>query len=261
MPGRPASPDIADVSGGAKKSRRLAVGGLAVQLTGLSIAVYGVDARVVGSGPWYAFIVLGLAVVWAGGRFIHPAGVHRDKNRAPLAGSHRIFVTGLLAVAAALILLGLACLVFLGLYRMLPPGTMVQSLTGQGTTDAQSVADNLGTAGLVLVVLGAIIFRTSRRLGSIQARRLMLRDPRPPVLYLRAFGDDRLRLWTATFGRPSLIERFTLRRFDTFEEVLVRHLSRYGPVIAVNPPGTRLAPLGAARGPSIRPTGNPSWPT
>ena len=75
----------------------------------------------------------------------------------------------------------------------------------------------------------------------------MLRDPRPPVLYLRSFGDDRLKLWTATFGRPSLIERFTLRRFDTFEEVLVRYLSGYGPVIAVNPPGTRLAPLGAAR--------------
>lgn len=75
----------------------------------------------------------------------------------------------------------------------------------------------------------------------------MLRDPRPPVLYLRSFGDDRLKLWTATFGRPSLIERFTLRRFDTFEEVLVRYLSGYGPVIAVNPPGTKLAPLGAAR--------------
>ena len=63
------------------------------------------------------------------------------------------------------------------------------------------------------------------------------------MLYLRSFGNDRLKLWTAAFGRPSLIERFTLRRFDTFEEVLVRYLSGYGPVIAVNPPGTRLAPL------------------
>jgi hypothetical protein len=164
-----------------------------------------------------------------------------------MAGSHRIFVTGLLAVAATLILLGLVCLVFLGFYQMQPSGTTVPSLTGQDSTDAQSVATDLEAAGIVLVVLGAIIFRTARRLGSIQARRLMLRDPRPPVLYLRAFGDDRLKLWTATFGRPSLIERFTLRRFDTFEEVLVRHLSRYGPVIAVNPPRTRLAPLGAAR--------------
>jgi hypothetical protein len=95
--------------------------------------------------------------------------------------------------------------------------------------------------------LGAVILRVARRLGSVEARRLMLRDPRPPVLYLRSSGDDRLRLWTATFGRPSLIERFTPHRFDRFEEVLVRYLSRYGPVIAVNPPGTRLAPLGAAR--------------
>ena len=75
----------------------------------------------------------------------------------------------------------------------------------------------------------------------------MLRDPRPPVLYLRSFGNDRLKLGTAASGRPSLIERLTLRRFDTFEEVLVRYLSGYGPVIAVNPPGIRLAPLGAAR--------------
>ena len=95
--------------------------------------------------------------------------------------------------------------------------------------------------------MGAIIYRYTRRLGSIDARRLLERDSRPPVLYLRAFGDDRLRLWTATLGRSSLIERFTLRRFDRFEEVLVRRLSQYGPVIAVNPPGTKLAPLGAAR--------------
>ena len=67
------------------------------------------------------------------------------------------------------------------------------------------------------------------------------------MLYLRSSGNDRLKLGTAAFGRSSLIERFTLRRFDTFEEVLVRYLSGYGPVIAVNPPGTRLAPLGDAR--------------
>src|SRR4029077_18038660 len=75
----------------------------------------------------------------------------------------------------------------------------------------------------------------------------MRRAPGPPVLSLRSFPDDRLRLRTATLGRPSLVERFTPRRFDRFEEVLIRHLSRYGPVSAVTPPGTRLAPLGAAR--------------
>ena len=246
-PVRPASPDVRDVSSGAKKEQEARRRRLAVQLTGLSLAFFGADALMVRLGYWYAFVVLGLAVVWAGGRFIHPAGVRRDKNRALTAGSHRIFVTGLLTVVAALILLGLACLVFLGFYQMLPPGTPMQIVPGQAPTDAQSVATDLEMAGLILVVLSAIIFRTAHRLGSVQARRLLLRDPRPPVLYLRAFGDDRLKLWTATFGRPLLIERFTLRRFDTFEEVLVRHLSRHGPVVAVNPPGTRLAPLGAAR--------------
>src|SRR6202012_4957797 len=74
-------------------------------------------------------------------------------------------------------------------------------------------------AGLGLLVLGAVIFLVARRLRAADARRLMLRDPRPPVLYLRSFT----------------------------EEGLVRHLSRYGPVVAVNPPGTRLAPVRAAR--------------
>jgi hypothetical protein len=129
----------------------------------------------------------------------------------------------------------------------LPQGDTVTLVPGQAPTPVQNVSSNLEVAALVLVAVGAVIFRAAGRLGAIHARQLMRRDPRPLVLYLRAFGDDRLKLWTATFGRPSLIERFTLRRFDTFEQVLVRHLSRYGPVIAVNPPKTRLAPLGAAR--------------
>ena len=44
--------------------------------------------------------------------------------------------------------------------RCSSPAT-VPSLTGQGRTDAQSVATDLELAGLVLVVLGAIIFRTA----------------------------------------------------------------------------------------------------
>jgi hypothetical protein len=67
------------------------------------------------------------------------------------------------------------------------------------------------------------------------------------ILLLRSFGDDRLRLRTAALGRQSLVERLSPNRFDSFEEVLVRNLNRSGPVIAINPPGTALAPLGAAR--------------
>jgi len=260
----PASHDTVDgavdVSAAARRSRRTAVGRLAVQLAGLSLVAYSADVFQVRF--WYAYLGAGLAVVWAGGRFIRPAGAARGGNRALMAGSHRILVPVMLIVASAMILSGLAAIESSGLYRLQPPGATVQGLpglglpgsglpgsdlSGHGTITVQNLATALEGTGLALLVLGAVIFRVARRLGSADARRLMLRDPRPPVLYLRSFTDDRLRLWTAMLGRPSLVERFTLRRFDRFEEVLVRYLSRYGPVIALNPPGTRLAPLGAAR--------------
>jgi hypothetical protein len=256
----PARDGAVDVSAAARHTFTIAVGRLAVQLVGLGLVAYAADVFEVRF--WYAYLAAGLAVVWAGGRFIRPAAAGRGRNGAIMAGSHRILVTVMLIVASAMILFGLAAIVSFGLYQTQPPGATVQSLPGwdlsgwglsgwglpgSGTITVQNLATGLEGTGLGLLVLGAVIFRVARRLGSVDARRLMLRDPRPPVLYLRSFGDDRLRLWTATLGRPSLVERFTLRRFDRFEEVLVRYLSRYGPVIAVNPPGTRLAPLGAAR--------------
>ena len=242
-----------DVSAAAWRSRRVAIGRLAVQLAGLGLVAYAADVFQVRF--WYAYLAAGLVVVWAGGRFIRPAGAGRGANRAIMAGSHRVLVTVMLVVASAMILLGLAAIVAFGLYQIQPPGATVQDLpdlpglglSGLGTTTVQDLATGLAGAGLGLLVLGAVIFLVARRLRAADARRLMLRDPRPPVLYLRSFTDDRLRLWTAWLGRSSLVERFTPRRFDRFEEVLVRHLSRYGPVIAVNPPGTRLAPLRAAR--------------
>jgi hypothetical protein len=237
-----------DVSAAAWRSRRVAIGRLAVQLAGLGLVAYAADVFQVRF--WYAYLAAGLVVVWAGGRFIRPAR----------AASHRILVTVMLVVASAMILFGLAAIVAFGLYQIQPPGATVQDLpglaglglpgpglSGLGTTTVQDLATVLAGAGLGLLILGAVIFLVARRLDTADARRLMRRDPRPPVLYLRSFTDDRLRLRTATLGRPSLVERFTPRRFDRFEEVLIRHLSRYGPVIAVNPPGTKLAPLGAAR--------------
>jgi hypothetical protein len=238
----PADDGAVDVSAAAKRNRRIAVGRLAVQLAGLGLVAYAADVFQVRF--WYAYLVAGLAVVWAGGRFIRPGGADLGRNRAE---AHRMLVSVMLVVASAMILFGLAALVSCGVYRTQPPGAAVQSLSGEGTITVQNLATVLELSGLGLLVLGAIIFGFARRLSSADARRLMLRDPRPPVLYLRSFGDDRLRLWAATLGRPSLVERFTLRRSDRFEEVLVRYLSRYGPVLAVNPPGTRLAPLGAAR--------------
>src|SRR6185437_10443552 len=118
-------------------------------------------------------------VVWAGGRFIRPAGA----GRAVMAGSHRVLVTVMLVVASAMILFGLAATVAFGLYRIQRPGATVQDLpalpglglSGLGTTAMRDLATGLAGAGLGLLVLGAVIFLVARRLRSADARRLMLR--------------------------------------------------------------------------------------
>jgi hypothetical protein len=68
-----------------------------------------------------------------------------------------------------------------------------------------------------------------------------------PVLYLRNFTDDDIQMPTSRLSRNSLVERIAVYRLERFEEVIVRHLSDAGPVIAVNPPGMEKTPIGAAR--------------
>jgi hypothetical protein len=226
---------VRDVSSAAENNKSKAFGRLVVQLFGLTIAAWGADPFLM--TYWYVYLILGLTIVWAGGRFIDPRGTGRGRNRAIPAGSRKIRVGFALSVASAMILLGVLSLISYSL-------NITQS---SGAAYDQNLQLVLLSIGVAFVALGAIGFRFARRLGSIEARRLMLRDTRPPVLYLRSFGDDGLKLWTSTLGRSSLIERLSLGRPDAFEEVLVRYLSVLGPVIAVNPPGTKLAPLGAAR--------------
>jgi len=227
---------VRDVSSAAESDKSTAFARLIVQLTGLACAAFGADPFLL--AYWYVYLTLGLTAVWAGGRFIHPRATGGGRNRAILAGSRRMWAAFTLSAASVMILLGLLFLFSWGLYvEQSPPGA-------ESAQNSQLVLLFIGVA---FVVVGAIGFRFARRLGSTEARRMMLRDPRPPVLYLRSFGDDGLKLWTATLGRPSLIERLSPFWFDAFEEVLVRYLSVLGPVIAVNPPSTKLAPLGAAR--------------
>jgi hypothetical protein len=101
--------------------------------------------------------------------------------------------------------------------------------------------------GIGAMAIGSGLYHFAQRLAAVRAQTRMRADPRPPVLYLRSFGDDRLRLRVATYGRAAFVERLTPRRLAPFEQVIARHLSHAGPVIAVNRPGTRLAPMGAAR--------------
>ncbi len=244
---RPVQPDgqhVLDVSERARKYRNTARLRLAVQLAGLSLIACGADPYLVSN--WYLLVLAGVAVTWAGGRFIRPAGLARARNRGILSGSRGVRVAVLTSLALVLVVVGALALIAWGLNQSEPAVVQAVNAAGSGSV-APGQNDAYLWFGIILMGAGAVLVRRARRLAAVDAHHLMQRDTRPPVLYLRSFGDDALKLWTATFGRSSLLERFTPRRFDAFEEVIARHFSLTGPVIALNPPDTTLAPLGAAR--------------
>lgn len=82
-------------------------------------------------------------------------------------------------------------------------------------------------------------------------------DDRPPVLLLRSFDDDGLKVmsqWQFSLGdilwlwHPfKVLNWFFAGHPLTLEERMARKLSRLGPVIAVGRPGERLPPIGFAR--------------
>jgi hypothetical protein len=101
--------------------------------------------------------------------------------------------------------------------------------------------------GLVVAALGGILFRLARALGRANTHKLLSVDRRAPILYLRSFGDDQLRLATIASARRPFFELFSFRGRDPFEEAVAWELTSYGPVVAVGRPGHTLASLGAAR--------------
>lgn len=242
-PVQPGGQHVLDVSEHARKYRNTARGRMAVQFAGLSLIACGADPWLVPN--WYLFVLIGAAVTWAGGRFIRPAGVVPRGGRDLLSGGRRVQVTALMSLASLLVVVGAVALIAAALQNSEPAVVQAVNAANGGSTSTQATA--YLWFGIIMMGVGAVLARRARRLAAVDAHHLMQRDARPPVLCLRSFGDDALQLWTATFGRPSLLERFTPRRFDAFEEVIARHFLAAGPVIAVNPPGTRLAPLGAAR--------------
>ena len=87
-----------------------------------------------------------------------------------------------------------------------------------------------------------------KRLVAPGVPEVLARSDGPPILYLRSFADDALRiddsLWTRLIPFRSLVRGILPPRF---EEKLVEELSRLGPVVALGRPGEWLPQLGAAR--------------
>jgi len=111
----------------------------------------------------------------------------------------------------------------------------------------RSVGYLFAVGGLLVTMLGAVLWRIARALGRARVRQVLRTDSRPPVLYLRSFGDDAVPLPIIASARRPLFELFSVRGADPFEECVAWELDSYGPVVSVGRPGKSLASLGAAR--------------
>jgi TM2 domain-containing membrane protein YozV len=119
-----------------------------------------------------------------------------------------------------------------------------------------SFEDRVGEVWVVAAALLALllfiavmqVFRRSQRWDALTADEALRRDPRAPVVYLRAFTDDGLMAvrghhWQdRVFGKAAGTLTLT-----SPEQELAFILQRVGPVVAIGKPGERLPELGAAR--------------
>jgi hypothetical protein len=90
----------------------------------------------------------------------------------------------------------------------------------------------------VLTLLGFSLLTRAREFFQVDADSLLAADQRPPILFLRSFGDD---------------EKQTYRRSKkafldfSLETRLSNHFSRFGPFVAIGSPNDAVPQLGAAR--------------
>jgi hypothetical protein len=150
--------------------------------------------------------------------------LYSSPRRAPVGIGRR-------TAGIVLILLGIACFLGFPLYVFALMNAHTDKL-------ALAIAAVIGV--LVLVMGGAKLLMLGRRIIQPSAKALILHDPRAPVLWLRAFRDDRTFL--------SSTHQVSFENDRSLEEIVARELWHYGPVVAVGAPGERLPLIGAARG-------------
>lgn len=123
---------------------------------------------------------------------------------------------------------------------------------------ARSSSDDDSIACAVFLIVTLLLLKRSKRYKALSAGEVIESDPRPPVIYLRSFKDDRrasrqLYLFRASNIRMAFhyfaawSEVFHIFDGASEEEVLAEVVNRVGPMIAIGRPGEKLPQLGAAR--------------
>lgn len=128
------------------------------------------------------------------------------------------------------------------------PGSNSQDCTSLGVMWGM-LGGGLVIPALILPLLGlaTLLQLGVRKMLRFSLRKLQEVDPRPPVLFLRAFADDQVGLpppQQSLFGR--LIELG--RRRENLDHMLLEEATPYGPLVALGNPGDPFPPYGAARG-------------
>lgn len=98
-----------------------------------------------------------------------------------------------------------------------------------------------GGLAILLLSAGAWLVTRGRKATALRVDEVLQRDIRAPILLLRSFADDEFLLDNPGRGV------FSAGQTISFEEVLAKSFSPFGPVIAIGHPGEMLPPLGFAR--------------
>jgi hypothetical protein len=125
------------------------------------------------------------------------------------------------------------------LFLALAFGLFVASAAGSfGFFERLACAAGGGLSG----VIGLVLVRSGKEFQAAASRENAVRDPRPPVIYLRSFAAD---AETAKGTKPSL--PFLQETIETEEEQLAKAIGGIGPLVAIGNPGESLPTLGASR--------------
>lgn len=112
---------------------------------------------------------------------------------------------------------------------------------------------NVYTGMIAVAVLPVFGWLARRVLAKAQSKirlsmqDLLVRDARPPVLFLRSFRDDQVRL-APSHNLLSRVLAGSGKDRRLLDHVVTEELSTIGPVVALGAPGDPLPPYGAARG-------------
>lgn len=235
-----------DVAADARADLRAARNTDLALLLGLGVSSLAALGYVWNEPGLFAAVPLGIFVSWAASALTSRRAPEWSRPEPWLRTARR----PVLSFVALAFSLGFLALGLFGAARRIYMATLTDNelevLAALNQTDPVLFREQPLWLALAGFALGGATHRLARRLAQRRASEVIATDDRPPVLLLRSFGDDGLRVRVRT-QRHGLAEMVHLRRTQRFEEMVGWTLSSAGPVTTVADPRLRREPLGAAR--------------